>query len=64
MALDKDRDRSQSPDRAWRRRPLNKRDILLQRELSANKQQRSESALIKLQTMNNLKAQAQGKPPI
>ena len=49
MALDKDRDRSQSPDRNQRRR-LNKREILLSRELSANKQKVS-SALIKMQSM-------------
>ena len=51
MALDKDRDRSSSPDRNWRRR-LNKRDILLQRELSANKQ-KAENQLIRVQTMNS-----------
>jgi tetratricopeptide (TPR) repeat protein len=51
MALDKDRDRSYSPDRNWRRR-LNKRDILLQRELSANKQ-KAENQLIRVQTMNS-----------
>jgi len=45
MALDKDRDRSQSPERNWRKRP-NKREMLLSRELSASKQ-KTEQALIK-----------------
>ena len=49
MALDKDRDRSQSPDRNQKRR-LNKREILLSRELSANKQ-KNEPALIRMQSM-------------
>lgn len=45
MALEKDRDRSQSPDRNWRRR-LSKRDMLLQIELSASKQ-KTEQDLIR-----------------
>lgn len=51
MALDKDRDRSQSPDRNQKRR-LNKREILLSRELSVNKQ-KVDSAWIKMQSMAN-----------
>jgi hypothetical protein len=44
MALDKDRDRSQSPDRNQRRR-FNKRDLMIQRELSAMKKKPEQSGL-------------------